>query len=233
MLRIGCLGAARITPGAVIGPARERGDIVVSAVAARDMSRAQAFAATHGIALGLDSYEALITHREVDIVYIALPPSEHAAWAIRALAAGKHVLCEKPLCMSAAEAEAIAAAALASGRVFMEAYHWRHHGAVRRFLELLAEIGPIERAQARFAVRIWRRPEELRWRRALGGGAMMDLGCYPLHALRTAFQAEPEVLAAKARWQDGVDGRLTAVEGNNGDEVAGFDPAMTAIRAAS
>jgi predicted dehydrogenase len=194
----------------MIGPARARGDVDIIAVAARDLNRARAFAEEHAIPIALDDYDALVRHPEVDAVYIGLPPSAHAHWTIAALEAGKHVLCEKPLCMNAAEAEAIAKAARATDRVFMEAYHWRHHAAVSRLLAMVEEIGPVERAQARFVVRIWKKPDELRWRLELGGGAMMDLGCYPLHLLRTVIGGEPEVIAAKATWQDGVDSRMAA-----------------------
>jgi predicted dehydrogenase len=228
VLRIGCLGAARITPGAILAPAAARDDVRVSVLAARSIERAQAMAQAHGVGHALGSYEALIARADVDIVYIGLPPALHAEWAIKALGAGKHVLCEKPLCMGAGEAAAIAAAARASGRVFMEAYHWRHHAATERFLEMLDEIGPIERAQARFAVRIRQRPDELRWRRELGGGAMMDLGCYPLHLLRTAFAGEPEVLAARVDWRDGVDARLAAQLRFGGAEAV-LSTSMTAL----
>lgn len=210
MLRIGCLGAARITPGAVIVPAMERADVTVTAVAARDLGRAQSFAASHAIPIALDDYAALIARADVDAVYIALPPSSHAAWAIKALAAGKHVLCEKPLCLTAQEAEAIVDAARGSGRVFMEAYHWRHHALNVALLKELHAGGPIATAVANFEVTIPKTPDELRWRAELGGGAMMDLGCYPLHLLRSAFGCEPVVERAFASWEDGVDAAMVA-----------------------
>jgi predicted dehydrogenase len=210
MLRIGCLGAARITSGAVIVPSRDRADVTVTAVAARDPGRAQAFAAAHGLPLALNSYDALIHHPEVDAIYIALPPSLHASWVVKALKAGKHVLCEKPLCMNAQEAAEIVASATMTKPVFMEAYHWRHHALNAALLKELHADEPIQEAVANFEVPIAKTPDELRWRKELGGGALMDLGCYPLHLLRCAFGCEPVVERAFATWEDGVDAAMVA-----------------------
>ena len=119
-LRIGILGAARIAPMALIRPARQVPAAHIVAVAARDPQRAAAFARKHAIAAALPSYEALIGDPQIDAVYNPLPNSLHCEWSIRALRAGKHVLCEKPIASNAAEAERMAAAARNSGRVLME-----------------------------------------------------------------------------------------------------------------
>src|SRR4051812_5815794 len=119
-LRIGILGAARIAPMALVRPARDVPDASVDAVAARDPARAQAFAKKHGIPRALGSYDELIADPSIDAVYNPLPNSHHAAWTIRALEAGKHVLCEKPLAANADEAQRMADAARASGRVLFE-----------------------------------------------------------------------------------------------------------------
>lgn len=116
-LRLGVLGAARIAPAAVIKPARDNAEVVVAAVAARDVGRARAFAAKHGIARVHDSYQALIDDPEVDAVYNPLPNGLHGKWTRAALDAGKHVLCEKPFTANAAEATEIADAAAKSDRV--------------------------------------------------------------------------------------------------------------------
>jgi predicted dehydrogenase len=120
------------------------------------------------------------------------------------------VLCEKPLCLSATQAEAIAAAAGASDRLFMEAYHWRHHALNAALLEELHASGPISQAVANFEITIPKIPGELRWSKTLGGGALMDLGCYPLHLLRSAFRCEPVVERAYAEIEDGVDAATVA-----------------------
>src|SRR4051794_39249214 len=126
-LRIGTLGAARITPGALVRPAARRGDAVVVAVAARERQKAERFAGKHQIPTVHDSYRALLADPEVEAVYNPLPNGLHGYWTIAALEAGKHVLCEKPFTANAEEAEAVAAVAERTGLVVMEAFHWRYH----------------------------------------------------------------------------------------------------------
>ena len=125
-LRIGILGAARVASLALIKPARGNAEVVAAAVAAREGSRAQAFAAKHGIARVHDSYEALIADPDLDAVYIPLPNGLHGRWTRAALTAGKHVLCEKPFTANAAEAREIAELAAKSDRVVMEAFPYRY-----------------------------------------------------------------------------------------------------------
>ncbi len=136
-LRIGTLGAARITPGALIKPARHVSEVTVTAVAARDPERARRFADKHRIRMVHDSYEALIADPAVNAIYNPLPNSLHATWTLRAIAAGKHVLCEKPFTANADEAAEVAAAARASGLVVMEAFHYRYHPLARRMREVV------------------------------------------------------------------------------------------------
>jgi predicted dehydrogenase len=199
-LRFGILGAARIAPMALVQPARDLPGVSVVAVAARDPERARAFAAKHEIAAAADDYEALLAMPEVDVVYNALPTALHARYSILALRAGKHVLCEKPFASNAREAEAMVAAAESAGRRLVEAFHWRYHPVAARILAICrgGELGRIERLEARFSVPI-RDRSDIRWDLALGGGASMDLGCYPVHWCRTVMGSEPEVVAAKAR----------------------------------
>ena len=196
---IGILGAAGIAPAAVLRPALRRDDVVVAAVASRRDARG--YADRFGIERAYDSYEKLLADPGVDLVYNALPPSLHAVWSIAALAAGKHVLCEKPFTMNAAEAERVVEAAERSGRRAIEAFHDHYHplsGWVRRFL---AEhgLGTVRRIEAVFTGATPFDPASIRHDPALGGGALMDLGCYPIHWLRAALGAEPEVRRAKAR----------------------------------
>ncbi len=159
-----------------------------------------------------NQHHALIHLREtgdaVDLVYNALPPNGHAEWSIRALAAGKHVLCEKPFAMSAVEVESMLETAAASGTHLVEAFHHRYHPLWHRILELLSEniLGEIDEVEAHFWTPIPYRAGELRYEPSLGGGAMMDLGCYPVHWSRTVIGAEPRVAAASATWHErGVD----------------------------
>src|SRR5262249_11852014 len=153
-LRLGILGAARIAPMALVAPARRVGDAVVTAVAARDAARASAFAARHRIPRVHPSYEALLADPEIEAVYHPLPTSLHAPWTIRALEAGKHVLCEKPFSATVAEAEAMAAAAARSGRVLMEAFHYRYHALFARMRAVLqaGELGTVRRLAARLSI---------------------------------------------------------------------------------
>ena len=137
-VRIGILGASRFAPMILIKPARENDEVVVAAVADRDVSRARAFAAKHSIARAHDSYEALIADPDLDAVYIVLPNSLHGRWTRAALAAGKHVLCEKPFMANAAEAREIAELAATSDRVVMEAIQYRYHPLTARVEQIIA-----------------------------------------------------------------------------------------------
>ena len=199
-LRIGVLGAAWITPQALIAPAAVMDEVEVSCVAARDRGRAVAFAATHGIATVHESYEAVIRDPHIDAVYNPLPISGHKAWTLRALEAGKHVLCEKPLAMNEAEAQEMADAAHRTGLVCAEAFHYYYHPVDRRMRAIVqsGDLGTVRSAAGHFVDFVEDTPSEIRYHLELGGGATMDLGCYPLHMLRHIFQAEPEVIAARA-----------------------------------
>lgn len=199
-IRVGLLGAARITPRAVIRPARRLPEVVVAAVAARDPDRAGLFARRHGIPRVHPTYDALVQDPELDAVYIALPNSLHAEWSIRALEAGKHVLCEKPLASNAAEADQAAGVASRTGRVLAEAMHYRYHPLAARLKAIVngGELGAIRRLEADFCVPLWL-PGKIRYRYELGGGATMDLGCYTINLLRYLVSAEPEVVKAEAR----------------------------------
>lgn len=211
-LRIGILGAARIAPMALIRPAQRVPGAVVAAVAARDAEKARRFAAKHGIARVHPSYEALLADPDLDAVYNPLPNSLHATWTIRALEAGKHVLCEKPFSATVAEAEAMAAAATAARRILMEAFHYRYHPLFARVRALIdaREIGTVERVEAHFHVPIVF-PGDIRWRLDLAGGALMDAGCYAVHLVRHLAGAEPTVLKAAAAWtRGGVDREMQA-----------------------
>jgi len=206
-VRIGILGAAKIAPPVVINPSRDNPDFEVVAVAARDPERAKAYAAEHKIPNVAKDYDALVRRDDVDLVYNALPPGGHARWTIAALNAGKHVLCEKPFAMNAAQVRRMQEAAAKSGRKLVEAFHYRHHNVMKRAVEIArsGELGTVTRIDADFSVPIPYREGELRWTREQGGGALMDLGCYPTHALRSVMGSEPKVLRATCVMEHDVD----------------------------
>jgi predicted dehydrogenase len=211
-VRIGILGAARVAPQALINPARENAEVVVAAVAARDVSRGQAFAAKHDIATVHDSYEALIDDPDLDAVYNPLPNGLHGKWTRAALAAGKHVLCEKPFTANAAEAREIAELAARSDRVVMEAFHYRYHPLSLRVEEIIAsgELGRLKRVEAAMCFPL-PKFSDIRYDYSLAGGATMDAGCYAVHMVRTFGGSTPEVVSAQAKLRDPrVDRSMTA-----------------------
>ena len=175
-------------------------------------SEPRPYAAAHGVTHVSISYRDLVERDDIDLVYIALPPAAHLEWTRRAVEAGKAVLCEKPFAMDGAQAREMVAAAEAAGLPLIEAYHYRFHSVIRRAEALLAEgaIGPITAAKAYFNVPIAKKPGELRWIRDQGGGGLMDLGCYPLHALRTLLKSEPTIVSATGAFEDGVDVTINA-----------------------
>lgn len=223
-LRIGCLGAARIAPRALIEPAREIGGVTLQSVAARDRGRARAFAETFGFVGAAEDYAALIADPSIDLIYIALPIDLHVPWAMRALAAGKHVLCEKPFAMNAAQAEAAVGASAAAGLRLIEAFHCRYHPSFEILLAWLhaGRIGAVRRIEAHFNVPIDPRGgEEIRHRPEHGGGAFMDLGCYPLSWALTIMGETPvSVEAEAALTSSGVDETLsTLLQFSSGGEA--------------
>ena len=212
-MRIGILGAARIAPLALVIPARTNADVVVAAVAARDVSRAEVFATKHGIARFHDSYEALIADPEVDAVYNPLPNALHGRWTRAALTAGKRVLCEKPFTANAAEAREIAELAAKSDRVVMEAFHYRHHPLALRIEQIIAsgELGKLERVEAAFSLPL-PKFSDIRYDYSLGGGAMMDVGCYAVDMVRTFGGSTPVVVSAQAKLRDPQIDRAMSAE---------------------
>jgi len=196
-LQIGVLGAARITPAALIRPARSIPQVRIAAVAARDPARAAAFAAEHKIPKTFSSYAELLADPGIQAVYIPLPNGLHAEWALAAIAAGKHVLCEKPMTSNAAEAAEVAEAGARAGVVVTEAFHYRYHPLADRVLQLVPTLGELRHVETRFCFPL-PRFGDIRYSYELAGGAMMDAGCYAVHALRTFAGQEPEVVAARA-----------------------------------
>ncbi|MET9315164.1 Gfo/Idh/MocA family oxidoreductase [Kribbella sp. NPDC003505] len=215
-LRIGILGAARISGRAIVEPAKLTGARLV-AVAARDAGRAEAFAAEHGVERVHASYQQLLDDPEIEAIYNPLANGLHGPWNLRALAAGKHVLTEKPSAANATEALRVRDAVHSSGLVFMEAFHYAYHPVMRRLQELIAkgELGDLQHVQATM---VMPPPAENdpRWSLPLAGGAVMDVGCYALHAQRMFAQyagGAPRLLGARAgerKRMPGVDEWLNA-----------------------
>jgi predicted dehydrogenase len=211
-IRIGVLGAAAIVPMALTNPARSVPDVQITAIAARDPKRAQHFARRHKIPRVHPTYDALLADPDIDAIYNPLPNSLHAEWTIRALQAGKHVLCEKPFASNAREAEEMAEVAGKTGLVISEAFAYRYHPLTARVKEIISsgEIGNIRHIEAQFCF-LLPSPGNIRFNYALAGGALMDCGCYPVSLIRYLAEAEPTVERAEARlFAPQVDHKMTA-----------------------
>ena len=201
-VRIGILGASSFAPTTMINPAKGNRDVVVAAVGARDQSSADEFAAKYGIADAYGSYEALIDDPNLDAIYVLVPTSMHGQWTKAALAAGKHVLVEKPFTANAAEAQEIADLAAKSDRVVMEAIQFRHHPLTRRVEEIIAsgELGALRRVEVTLCVLLPTFKANC-YNYALAGGSMMDAGSYVANMARTFGGSTPEVVSAQAKLQ--------------------------------
>ena len=192
--RIGILGTGAVAKQAVIDPAASVPEVTIEAVSSRDAQRGRAYADAHHIPRSM-SYEDLVKDPGIDIVYITLPNSLHAEWSMRALQAGKHVLCEKPMCSNAREAAEVAAAARSSDRVFMEGFHFPYHPFSKRVRDMLDThaIGRVQSVDVMFEIpsQVFGSPQSIRRQFALGGGSIMDAGCYAILGIREIL-GEPE-----------------------------------------
>jgi Predicted dehydrogenases and related proteins len=208
-VRIGVLGAARIAEQAIVGPAHVTGARLVT-VAARDRRRAEAFAAAHGVERTAGSYAEVLADPDVELVYNPLPNGLHGPWNRAAVDAGKHVLSEKPFASTAEEAAEVRDAARRAGVTVVEGFHYLFHPVMRRLFTLVdnAELGELTRVDALIAMPA---PDDgdPRWSLPLAGGALMDLGCYGLHAHRMLGRwagGEPVLLGARAKERAGAPG---------------------------
>jgi predicted dehydrogenase len=208
-IRIGVLGAARIAELAIVGPARATGHRLV-AVAARDQRRADDFARRHGVERALGSYAEVLADPDVEVIYNPLANALHGPWNLAAIQAGKHVLSEKPFASNADEARFVRDAAAMTPLTVMEGFHYLYHPVTRRLHELLdsGELGELRAAEIDMFMPA---PDDgdPRWSYELAGGALMDIGCYSLHAHRAlAFWADgpPRVAAARAGRRPGHPG---------------------------
>jgi predicted dehydrogenase len=229
----GIIGPGRIAPRIVRALAgHPRGEL--RAVASRDIDRARRFADQHGAAAGAvtayGSYEDLLADPAIDVVYVALPNHLHAEWSIRALDAGKHVLCEKPLALSVAEVDAIAAAASRNDRIAVEAFMYLHHPQTLAALEIAASgaLGTLQLVSATFSFFL-AKEDDPRIDPAMGGGSLWDVGCYPVSIARRIAGREPDAVAAFARFDDlGVDRTFVGQLRFPGGLLATFDSGFSA-----
>jgi predicted dehydrogenase len=211
-IRIGVLGAAAIVPEALTRPARSVPEAQILAIAARDPKRAEAFARKHHIPHVHQTYSDLLADPNVDAIYNPLPNSLHAEWTIRALQAGKHVLCEKPFASNAQEAEEMAKVARETGLVLSEAFAYRYHPLTARVKDIISsgELGKVQHIEAQFCF-LLPSPNNIRFKYELAGGALMDCGCYPVSLIRFLAEAEPTVQRAEARlFAPQVDHKMSA-----------------------
>lgn len=224
-LRFGVLGTANIGKNQVNPAIRQARNASLASVASRDEAKAQAFAEAHGFERHHVSYEALVADPEIDAVYIPLPNSIHREWTVRAAEKGKHILCEKPLATSVAEAREMQAAADANGVVLMEAFMYRFHPRTVRLLELAKPetIGDLRMIRSSFVVKL-ASPTNIRFYPELGGGVLRDLGCYCIDISRRIAGAEPLEAQAFATWNErDVDVAMTATLRFPNDVAAQFD----------
>jgi D-xylose 1-dehydrogenase (NADP+, D-xylono-1,5-lactone-forming) len=231
-LRWGVISTANIGRAAVNPAIQASTNGELLAVASRDETRARTFAAKAGIPRAYGSYEALLDDAEIDAVYIPLPNSMHRDWTIRAAEHGKHILCEKPLALDQAECLEMEAVATGNGVRLMEAFMYRFHPRIDAAMQMIRDgaIGDLELIHSAFTFRLTR-PDNIRLNLELGGGALMDVGCYCVNVSRTIFGREPVEAQAFAEWStSGVDARLVGSLRFDDGLYAQFDCALTSER---
>jgi predicted dehydrogenase len=221
----GLLSTARIN-GAVIAGARQSELADIVAVASRDGVRAREYAEQFGIPRAHGSYEQLLADPGVEAVYVSLPNGLHVEWSIRALEAGKHVLCEKPMDRRPERVAQAFDVAEREGRVLSEAFMWRHHPQTARLRELLAEgaIGDVRLVRASFSFPLAVDAPNVRLAADLDGGGLLDVGCYCVSGARLVAGAEPlSVVGTSVQGASGVDTRFAGMLRFPGDVLATFD----------
>ncbi len=220
----GLLSTARINR-VIIPMLRISSRNTLDAVASRDVEKARRYAESWGIPRVVESYEALLTDPEIDVIYIPLPNSLHAEWAIKALQAGKHVLCEKPITITVAEADALIRTAQETGKVLAEAFMYRHHPQTLKAKEIVESgaLGKLRLIRGCFSFNLNRDPD-VRLNADLSGGSIWDVGCYPISYARFLAGCEPlEVFGWQTTGPTGVDVAFTGQMRFPGDLYAQFD----------
>ncbi|MDI6694950.1 MAG: Gfo/Idh/MocA family oxidoreductase [Anaerolineales bacterium] len=231
-IRWGVIGAANIAKVAVIPAIQTSSNGEVVAIASRDLAKAKTFAAKFGIPRAYSKYDELLKARDIDAVYIPLPNSLHREWTIRAAEMRKHILCEKPLGLNAQECLEMEAVANQYGVKLMEAFMYRFHPRTERACEMAQNgaIGELRMIQSAFTFKLTR-PDNIRLMPELGGGALMDVGCYCINISRMAAGMEPAEVQAFARWSSsGVDEQMIGALIFSNGIMAQFDCALTMER---
>jgi xylose dehydrogenase (NAD/NADP) len=211
-VRWGILSTARINQ-ALIGGIAESQNAELVAVASREEATAAAYAAEHGIPRAHGTYESLLADPDVEVVYNPLPNQLHVPWSVRALQAGKHVLCEKPMAPRVSDVETAFDAADRAGRLLMEAFMWRYHRQTEVLVEMVRDgaVGPVRVVRAAFAHTLPEDSGDVRWNAELEGGSLMDVGCYCVSAIRLLLGEPERALAESVTGANGVDGRMAGV----------------------
>ena len=231
-VRIGILGTARIAQTVIPQiTASEHADVV--AVASRSLDKARQFADEYGIETAYGSYDALLTDANVDAVYIPLPPSMHCEWTMKAAAAGKHVLCEKPLAINALQARFMIDAAIRHQIVLLDAVMWYHtaRAEVMRKIVLNGQLGEVRQVTSAFTF-----PgnaladDNLRFSASLGGGSLLDIGWYCIGMSLWMLQQMPERVFATAQWRNGIDLQMNGILWFPHDQMASFESGFNTVR---
>lgn len=232
-LRWGVLGCANIAVKSVIPGIKQSERGVVAAIASRDESKARKTADQLGIEKAYGSYEALLEDPDIDAVYVPLPNHLHKEWTIKAARAKKHVLCEKPIALTAKEAEEMVQACREEGVHLAEAFMYRHHPRYDLLMDIIqsGEIGTIRGIRGVFTFNNASAKDNVRFYRSMGGGSIYDIGCYPISAARLIMQKEPEAATVRAFFSpdhDYVDMMAAGLIEFEGDVALTFDCAMWA-----
>jgi len=199
-LKFGILSTARINDNALLTPRKYLPYIEVVAVASRDLMTAKKYAKKHKIPKFYGSYAELLADPEIQVIYNPLPNSMHAEWTIKALQAGKHVLCEKPFSSNTKEALEMKEATLKTNKILIEAFHTRYHPYSQRLRAIIAsgEIGEIKKIHVSFLGNGHKDPKNIRYNYKLAGGSVMDMGCYTISMIRKLVGNEPTIMKVQA-----------------------------------
>ena len=231
-IRIGVLGTARIARG-VIPQIHASQSAAVVAVGSRSVGKAQQFANEFGIPEFLGSYDEILALPSVDAVYIPLPPAHHEEWTLKAAAAGKHVLCEKPLAVNAAQCRRMIESCIAANVVLLDCTMWYHTERARAMKQFVTsdQLGSVRQITAAFTFPgDALSPENLRFSSALGGGSLLDIGWYCVGASLWMLEQMPARVFATAQWRNGVDWRMNGLLWFPDRQMASLECGFDAIR---
>jgi xylose dehydrogenase (NAD/NADP) len=227
-LRFGILGVAKINDRLLPG-FRKAKHAALTAIASRDLARAKKAADAAAIPRAFGSYEELLADPQIDAVYLPLPNTHHYEWTRLAADAGKHVLCEKPLTPTAGQADELVGYCKAKGVTLMEGFMWPHHPRTAKIRELIdrGTIGQVLRVTGAFTLPLPVDPDNIRLKPSLGGGSLLDVGCYPVYGIRWAFGEEPVAVYAKGRYDYEVDLEMSGLVWLADGRLATFDCGFT------